>query len=62
MSRKRPEPSLPAEVLLAACEAMAMLIRGEFGEGPIAGEVAVHTDATGEQVAAVAALDAYWGA
>lgn len=50
------------ETLMAACEGLAALIRGEFGEVPIAEEVRIHTDATPEQVAAVAALDAYWAA
>ena len=47
-------------ILLAACEALAMLIRREYGDGPIAPDVATFTEATPSQLAAVKALDAYW--
>jgi hypothetical protein len=56
-----PPPS--ADILLAACEAMAELIRSEYGEGPIAENVYLFADrATPEQVEAVKALEAYWAA
>ena len=49
-------------VLLAALEAMAALIYREYGEGPIAPEVRIHTSATPEQVQAVNEVERYWEA
>ena len=60
-ARKTPTPP-SADILLAACEAMAMLIHEEY-PGTIAENVYVHADdATLGHVEAVKAVEAYWAA
>lgn len=53
-----PEPA----TLLAALESTAMLIYREYGEGPIAPDVRIFTEATPEQVPAVDTVEQYWEA
>lgn len=62
-ARARAQAALPSPaVLLAACEAMAMLIRDEYGDGPIAPFVRAFTSATAVQIASVGQVEAYWAA
>lgn len=62
-ARAREQALLPSPaVLLAACEAMAMLIRDEYGDGPIAPFVRAFTSATPSQIAAVGQVEAWWAA